>query len=264
MPATASSSARPATSGASGPTTTRSTPCSRATSSGSPNTTSASSTIPAFPGAHSTCGRWGERPSARTSACSRPPEPTTRTFTGGEPRLDRGDEVVDRDRGQRLVPRRPAGPELEGDPSHRRVVGGLDDVDEVEVAERRPLRLDRGAELLDLGVDLLDPPRVVLDGLDALGRERREHDVGRQRPLLHGGTAVVLPRGGGRSGGGARRRLREDDLAVHRVGPDPVALGVLPAQDREGQRVAQTLLEHALQRPRAVRRVVAEVAEQRL
>ena len=37
--------------------------------------------MPGLPGAHSTSGSCGERPSARTIACSRPPEPTTRTFT---------------------------------------------------------------------------------------------------------------------------------------------------------------------------------------
>src|SRR5207244_784894 len=40
------------------------------------------------------------------------------------------------------------------------------------------LRLDGGAELLDLLVDLANPLRVVLYRLDALGREGREHDVG--------------------------------------------------------------------------------------
>ena len=46
------------------------------------------------------------------------------------------------------------------------------------MAERRPLRLDGGAELLHLLVDLLDAMRIVLDRLHALGGERREHDVG--------------------------------------------------------------------------------------
>ena len=38
--------------------------------------------IPALPGAQSTSGRCGERASARTIACSRPPPPTTRTSHG--------------------------------------------------------------------------------------------------------------------------------------------------------------------------------------
>jgi hypothetical protein len=74
MPAVAHSSARPATSGASGPTTTRSIPAN------SPwGRISASCAIPALPGVANTCGRCGERLRARTIACSRPPPPTTRT-----------------------------------------------------------------------------------------------------------------------------------------------------------------------------------------
>ena len=57
--------------------------------------------------------------------------------------------------------------ELERDARDRLLVGRLDDVDEVEVAERRPLGLDGRAELLDLAVDLADPGRVVLDRLHA-------------------------------------------------------------------------------------------------
>src|SRR6202034_2127058 len=59
--------------------------------------------------------------------------------------------------------------------------GRLDHVDEIPLAERRPLRLDRGAELLDLAVDLADPRRIVLDRLHPLRVEPREHDVGRHR-----------------------------------------------------------------------------------
>ena len=83
-----SESVSPATSGASGPTTTRSTPASIAapvTESGSPtsaSSASASARIPALPGTHSSSGRCGERASARISACSRPPPPTTRTRMG--------------------------------------------------------------------------------------------------------------------------------------------------------------------------------------
>ena len=69
---------------------------------------------------------------------------------------------------------------------HRLLVRRLDDVDEVEVAERRPLRLHRGAELLDLVVDLADARGVVADGLHALRRERRQHDPGR-----HGSSFVA-------------------------------------------------------------------------
>ena len=89
-PAAAHASASPATSGASGPATTSSTPAAaaaRARPSTSPAPTSstpASRRIPGLPGAHSTSGRCGERTSARTIACSRPPPPTTRTRTYSE------------------------------------------------------------------------------------------------------------------------------------------------------------------------------------
>ena len=83
---------------------------------------------------------------------------------------------------ERLVAGRAARAELERDARHRLLVGRLDDVDEVEAAERRPLRLDGRAELLDLLVDLADALRVVLDRLHALGRQGREHDVGGHAP----------------------------------------------------------------------------------
>src|SRR4051812_31345758 len=180
-------SAKPSTSGASGPTTTRS---ASSTSSGG-----ASPAIPALPGEQNTSGAWGERLSARTIACSRPPPPMTRTlmresakrFSTTNPRSDsskRGDEVVDRDRHQGLVVAGAARAELEADAGHGLLVRRLDDVHEVEAAQRGPLRLHLGAELLDLAVDLADALGVVLDGLDALRRERREHDVGRHGFLL--------------------------------------------------------------------------------
>src|SRR3954471_21373733 len=165
---TLSRSVRPATSGASGPTTTRSQPSAAATISSrsvtGTSTSCASRAIPGLPGAHSSSGRCGERFRARTIACSRPPEPTTRT----RGKLERGDEVVDRDRGKGLVATRAARAQLQRDARDRRLVGCLHDVDEVKAAKRRPLRLDRGAQLFDLLVDLADPLRVVLDRLHAL------------------------------------------------------------------------------------------------
>src|SRR3954447_25633464 len=193
-------STAPATSGASGPTTTRSTPASTAApasasgSAASRSSGSGSARIPALPGAHNNSGRWGERASARTSACSRPPEPTTRTLMGPKglrsagSNSERGDEVVDRDGGQRLEVRRAARAQLQGDASHRLLVRRLDDVHEVEVPERGPLRLDGRAELLDLVVDLADAGGVVADGLHALGSEGGEHDPGR-----HGSSSVGSP-----------------------------------------------------------------------
>src|SRR3954451_6554569 len=186
------SSTRPATSGASGPTTVRSASSRSARSASAPTsaTTSgnvfASAAMPGLPGAARTSGSCGERRSARTMACSRPPDPTTRTrgpATSG-PSLESRDDLVDGDRDERLVARRAARAELERDPRHRALVRRLDDADEVELPERGPLRLDARAELLDLLVDLADALRVVLHRLDALGGERRQHHVGRHRASL--------------------------------------------------------------------------------
>ena len=80
-------SASPATSGASGPTTTRSTPSSRASSTSfacSSTLTAmqrASPSIPGLPGAAITSCPLSVR--RYTSACSRPPLPTTRIFMRG-------------------------------------------------------------------------------------------------------------------------------------------------------------------------------------
>src|SRR4051812_27444872 len=152
--ATSRRSARPATSGASGPTMTRSQPADAATSPSrsvtGTSTSCASRAMPGLPGAHSSSGCCGERLSARTIACSRPPEPTTRTRA----KLERGDEVVDGNRRQRLVLAGAARAELQRNARDRRLVRRLDDIDEVKAAKRRPLRLDRGAQLLDILVDL--------------------------------------------------------------------------------------------------------------
>src|SRR4051812_41652661 len=211
-PARSRSSARPATKGASGPTTTRAASCSsaRATrpalSLTGTGTHVASRAMPGLPGAQTTSGRCGERRSARTSACSRPPEPTTRIVIG-QAAARRGtarrpsqgrDEVVDGDRDERLVGARPARAQLERHARDRVLVGCLDDVDEVEPAERRPLLLDGRPQLLDLAVDLADALWVVLDRLHALGRERREHDVGG-----HGAAFYRMPRPPARRRGAA-------------------------------------------------------------
>src|SRR5689334_12449977 len=222
-PRAARRSTSPSTSGASGPTTTRSTPSAAAAAAipaTSPTATSsrrAWRAMPGLPGAHRTSGPCGERPSARTIACSRPPAPTTRTFTRRWRRSrDRSsearDEVVDRDGRERLVADRSARAQLERHPRHRLLVGRLDDVDEVVAPERRPLRLDRRAELLDLLVDLADALRVVLDGLDPLSRERREHDVGGHgRVVSHRASGRVAPRRGQDVPGvHAPRQPRED------------------------------------------------------
>src|SRR4051794_30915016 len=147
---------------------------------------SASSAIPALPGAQNSSGRLTERASARTMACSRPPPPTTRTFigtaVGGSKRLR---ELLRRDRGQGLAAHRPARAELDGDLCHGLLVRRLDDGDEVVRAESRPLLLDRHPELFDLLVDLLNPSGVVLQRLHAFrGQVGEHHECRHLSPLL--------------------------------------------------------------------------------
>src|SRR5215475_6702777 len=87
-PSARRASATPATSGASGPITTRSVfsaLASRVTSAGLAAVTwwtCASSAMPGLPGAACSAVTAGSRRSARTIACSRPPEPITSTRTG--------------------------------------------------------------------------------------------------------------------------------------------------------------------------------------
>ena len=54
---------------------------------------------------------------------------------------------------------------------------------EVVLAEDSPLADDLDPELLDLFVDLTDPTRVVLEGLDPVGGQVREHDESRHLDL---------------------------------------------------------------------------------
>src|SRR5262252_7825710 len=85
MPSASRASTRPATSGASGPTTTKSirsrrqNPTSPAMSVASIPTHAASSAMPALPGAQKRASISGDAEVAHASACSRPPEPTTST-----------------------------------------------------------------------------------------------------------------------------------------------------------------------------------------
>jgi exodeoxyribonuclease VII large subunit len=87
-PASRSASPAPATSGASGPMTTRSGLSLRASAriwsgtAGVPGWVSAIAAIPGLPGA--ACRVPGSALSARTMACSRPPDPMTRMRTPGD------------------------------------------------------------------------------------------------------------------------------------------------------------------------------------
>src|SRR4051812_18487258 len=87
MPASRTASAAPATSGTSGPTTTRSAPHSRARAAiatGSPTATAsgcASARVPALPGPHASASTAGSEDRATHRACSRAPEPITSTRT---------------------------------------------------------------------------------------------------------------------------------------------------------------------------------------
>ena len=87
IPEARSASATPATSGASGPITTRSAPTARASPATWPGSVtsagcrSASAAMPGLPGAACRPVTSGSAASARASACSRPPDPRRRTRT---------------------------------------------------------------------------------------------------------------------------------------------------------------------------------------
>src|SRR2546426_2358391 len=65
-------------------------------------------------------------------------------------RLQRSDELLDRDCGERLVAPRAARAQLERDACHRPLVRGFDNRDEVDMTEGRPLGLYGRSKLLDL------------------------------------------------------------------------------------------------------------------
>src|SRR6266545_2699579 len=148
-PRACSSSARPATSGASGPTTVRSID-SRSAKSARPGTSAAamatgvaSSAIPALPGAAYIRSMARFLASPHTSACSRPPPPTTRTLTAFPSRRRQGLGAGGPDRHG-----------SHGDPSQ---IG-----DPVDVGPRRRGQVPEGGT----AVDLLSPPlRLLVHGL---------------------------------------------------------------------------------------------------
>ena len=87
-PSRSKASTRPATSGASGPTMVSATPSARASRVRPPMSVAGTGTlrtfgsraVPALPGATNTSATRGEAAHFQASACSRPPEPTMRTF----------------------------------------------------------------------------------------------------------------------------------------------------------------------------------------
>ena len=68
----------------------------------------------------------------------------------------------------------------------------VDDAHEVEFADRRPLVADGDPELLDVLVDLAEPVRVLLQRLDALGRQARQKDVSRHSLSSSFGCPTLL------------------------------------------------------------------------
>ena len=94
------------------------------------------------------------------------------------------EQRVDVDELERLQLGAAARTERERDLRDRGRVGRLDDVDEVVLAERRPLVQDLRPELLDVLVDLAEAARVRLQRLHALRRQRRQHQIGRHQRLL--------------------------------------------------------------------------------
>ena len=91
MPASRTASATPSTSGTSGPMTTRSAPIRWASATtASPEVMSTSYwsamiAVPALPGATATSSTSGSWRSASSNACSRAPDPITRTRTSAHP-----------------------------------------------------------------------------------------------------------------------------------------------------------------------------------
>ena len=95
-------STMPSTRGSSGPTTVRSMERSRANwvnparSSTASGTFSAMEAVPPFPGAQKTLSTREERQIFQASACSRPPDPMTRTFIALPPCRHRGEPIPSR------------------------------------------------------------------------------------------------------------------------------------------------------------------------
>src|SRR6478672_1701232 len=253
-PASRHTSATPATSGASGPTTTRSTPCSRATAATafpsrmSTGTQRAVTSMPGLPGAAMTASTSGSAAMALTRACSRAPEPSTRTFTApslgcAEARQqacpDRG-PLVDEDRVHRGVPPGAVGsahvatgdaledrPQLEDG----RPRPGVDDVG-LDLHPPEAARLERVGEEQELAlrVDLRAPParavhrpaevHVLASGVDVAERARAD-DGARRAEVAVGDEPDRVCRPARPVGPAGPHRGRDEHL---RVGHGPVGL----------------------------------------
>src|SRR5215210_490362 len=108
----------------------------------------------------------------RAAAPASPPAPVRPPVKPASPALTSGlgretstygaQKFVDRERSEGANLRAAAGAEGDGHARDRGCVGGIDDVDEVVLAERRPLVDDPRAELLDVVVDLAQPVRIRL------------------------------------------------------------------------------------------------------
>ena len=245
-PPRAKRSTRPSVSGSSGPTTVRSIARSlrearrgRATSSAAIGTHSASRAMPAFPGAHEDrARRAGSAASFQTSACSRPPPPTTRTRIASVPevphagedhrdavRVGGGDHLVVARAAARLDDRRRAA--RRSPPRGRRGTGRTRRTPSDRARERdagaraargAPHRLDArrlAAAERERAVRRGEDDRVRLDVLDdAPGEsERRAARPSVGAASSRRGFARVLDGAVGDPARGARRRRRSVDRA---------------------------------------------------
>src|SRR5688572_13700073 len=117
--------------------------------------------------AGASCSRTGRASRSRSLGLPRWGWPAPSVLAGAtspsgcaELALERLDQRVDLEQLERLQLRASAGAERERDLRDRRSVGRLDDIDEVVLADRRPLVQHGGSELLDVPVDLAQPGRI--------------------------------------------------------------------------------------------------------
>ena len=142
------------------------------------------------------------------------------------------------DQRERLELRAAARAERDRHLRDRQVVGRLDDVHEVVLAERGPLVEHLRAHLLDVAVDLGEPRRVRVQGLDALLRQRRQHQVGRHlTPFVARRASVTEPPGRRR---GARRRGRAAARGRRRRGRSPSRTVLSACDSRRSARPRRT------------------------